>query len=73
MERREFIKHGSIATAGLALLPTSGLFAANKDKVRLGFIGVGLRGRDHVNHCQKNIPAAWMPINDSSKGKISMP
>src|ERR1700758_723931 len=48
MERREFIKQGSVAAAGLALLPTS-LFAANKEKVKLGYIGVGLRGRDHVN------------------------
>ncbi len=48
MERREFIKQGSVAAAGFAILPTSSLFGAAKDKVRLGYIGVGLRGRDHV-------------------------
>ena len=45
MERREFIKQGSVAAAGLAILPSGTLFAANKDKVKLGYIGVGLRGR----------------------------
>src|ERR1700712_4290735 len=49
MERREFIKQSSVAAAGLALLPTKSLFASAKDKVKLGYIGVGLRGRDHVN------------------------
>lgn len=49
MERREFIKQGSVAAAGLAILPAGSLFAANKEKVRLGYIGVGLRGRDHIN------------------------
>ncbi|MDB5125211.1 MAG: nagA 2 [Mucilaginibacter sp.] len=49
MERREFIKQGSVAAAGLAILPAGSLFSTNKDKVRLGYIGVGLRGRDHVN------------------------
>lgn len=48
MERREFIKQGTVAAAGLTILPMGSLFAANKDKVRLGFIGVGERGRNHV-------------------------
>jgi hypothetical protein len=47
MERREFIKQSSITAAGIALMPNTQLFAA-KDKVRLGYIGVGLRGRSHV-------------------------
>jgi len=48
MERRQFIKQTSIAAAGLTILPMGSLFAANKDKVKLGFIGVGERGRNHV-------------------------
>ena len=48
MERREFIKQGSIAAAGLAILPSGSLFAAGKGKVRLGYIGVGQRGRGHI-------------------------
>jgi len=48
MERREFIKQGAVAAAGLTILPMGSLFAANKDKVRLGFIGTGERGRSHI-------------------------
>jgi hypothetical protein len=48
MERREFIKQGSVVAAGLTILPAGSLFAANKDKVRLGYIGVGERGRNHI-------------------------
>jgi len=49
MNRREFVKQGALATAGLTLLPTGTLFAkSDGTKVRLGFIGVGERGRSHV-------------------------
>jgi len=48
MERREFIKQGAITASGLAILPIDSLFAANKNKVRLGYIGVGERGRNHI-------------------------
>lgn len=48
MERREFIKSGTIAAAGLTILPTGSLFAA-KTKVRLGYIGVGARGMSHIS------------------------
>lgn len=48
MQRREFIKNGAIAAAGLTILPSGALFAADKAKVRLGYIGVGARGMSHI-------------------------
>ncbi len=48
MNRRVFIRNGALATAGFAILPSGRLFALEIQKVRLGYIGVGLRGRDHV-------------------------
>lgn len=49
LNRREFIKNTATASAGAALFPNV-LFGANDDtKVRLAFIGVGLRGRSHVD------------------------
>lgn len=48
MNRREFVKQGAIATAGITLMPSGSLFGRNADKVRLGYIGVGLRGRSHI-------------------------
>ena len=45
MKRRDFIRQGLITTAGLTILPA---FSAAKT-IRLGYIGVGGRGRAHVN------------------------
>lgn len=47
MNRRNFISNSVIAAAGLTVLP--GSVFAKADKVRLGYIGVGLRGRNHIN------------------------
>ena len=48
MERREFIKHGAVAATAFTILPAGSLYASNKDKIRLGYIGVGERGRNHI-------------------------
>ena len=49
MQRREFIKQSSVIAAGLTILPSGSLFASAKDKVRLGYIGVGARGMSHIS------------------------
>jgi len=46
MDRREFITNTTVAAAGLAFIP--GLAFADNEKVRLGYIGVGQRGRNHI-------------------------
>lgn len=48
MNRRNFIKSGSLAAAATGILPNTNVFAQEKKKIRLAFIGVGLRGRNHV-------------------------
>ena len=50
MDRRDFIRTSAMAGAVLSM-PT-GLFARGiaKDKVRIGFIGVGLRGCNHLRN-----------------------
>jgi len=48
MERRDFIKSGALATAGMTILPTGSLFAKDTGKARLGYIGVGARGMNHI-------------------------
>jgi hypothetical protein len=49
MHRREFIKQGTITAASLAVLPNANLFITKKEKIKLGYIGVGLRGRGHIS------------------------
>lgn len=47
--RRKFVKDVALATAGLAMINPDRLFAGAADrKVRLGFIGTGLRGQGHL-------------------------
>jgi predicted dehydrogenase len=48
MDRRTFIASGSLLAAGITILPSDIVFGRNMDKVRLGYIGVGLRGRNHI-------------------------
>lgn len=49
MDRREFIASGAVLAAGISILPSATVFGRNMDKVRLGYIGVGLRGRNHID------------------------
>ena len=47
--RRNFIKTTAAAGLGLSIIPSGIVFGKDKDtKVRLGFIGVGLRGQSHL-------------------------
>lgn len=48
MNRRSFVKNTSLATAAFSVLPSLSLHAQNRN-VRLGFIGVGLRGQNHLD------------------------
>jgi hypothetical protein len=48
--RRSFIKQAAMTATGLSLLPSTSLFSQDRNaKVRLGFIGVGLRGQNHLD------------------------
>ena len=49
MDRRDFIQKASLAGAVTGILPNT-IKTSDKpaDKIRLGFIGVGLRGRSHL-------------------------
>ncbi len=48
--RRDFIKSTAIAGAGLSIIPSGVLFAKEVEpRVRVGFIGVGMRGQNHLD------------------------
>ena len=50
MNRKEFVKTTGLAFAGMAAMPGIKLFANTADtKVRIGVMGVGERGRSHVD------------------------
>src|SRR5690606_34847192 len=48
MNRKDFLKTTAVFGAGLAFLPANAIFPG-KEKVRIGLIGVGLRGQNHLD------------------------
>ena len=50
MNRKDFIKTTGLATGSFAVAPVNGLFAnSTEPKVKVGLIGVGLRGQNHLD------------------------
>ena len=71
--RRNFIKASALAGAGLSILPSGILFSKDKDpKVRLGFIGVGLRGQNHLELALRRNDVDVVAICDVQQRMIDM-
>src|ERR1700704_6367163 len=50
MNRKDFVKTSAMTAAAMAIAPTGKLFANTADpKVKLAVIGVGSRGRSHLD------------------------
>lgn len=48
--RRNFVKSATLAAAGVAILPSRIAFGGQAEpRLRMGFIGVGLRGQNHLD------------------------
>jgi predicted dehydrogenase len=70
--RRDFIKTSALAGAGFTILQ-SGAYAKDKDqKVRLGFIGVGLRGQNHLELALRRNDVEVVAICDVQQRMIDM-
>lgn len=55
--RREFIENSLLASVGIGISPQFIPFVGkkkNSDTVNIGFIGTGLRGRNHINNLLRN-------------------
>ena len=50
LDRREFIRNSTIAGLGLAFLPKIGFANSVKQTLNIGFIGLGLRGEEHLKN-----------------------
>lgn len=70
--RRDFIKTTTAASLGFTILPSS-VFSASKDeKLKLGFIGVGLRGQNHLELALKRNDVSVVAICDIQQRMIDM-
>jgi predicted dehydrogenase len=70
MQRRDFIKQGSMA-AGFMILPSSSLFSNDQGRVRVAYIGVGSRGRTHVEAGLLRNDVEVMAICDTQEGSLA--
>jgi len=70
MQRRDFIKHGSMA-AGFMILPSSSIFRSNEGRVRMAYIGVGSRGRTHVEAGLLRNDVEVIAICDTQEGSLA--
>ncbi|WP_415328121.1 Gfo/Idh/MocA family protein [Chryseobacterium sp. MMS23-Vi53] len=73
--RRDFIKTAALASFGALILPNS-LFAYPENfsagkKVRVGFIGVGLRGQEHVKLLAKRDDVEIIAFADPNKTMLA--
>ena len=71
--RRDFIKTAAVAGAAFTILPSSIVNAKDKDgKVRLGFIGVGLRGQSHLELALKRSDVEVVALCDIQQRMMDM-
>jgi hypothetical protein len=64
MNRRSFVKNTGLTTAGVAMLPNIILATSKQQKVKLGFIGVGLRGQNHLDNALRRKDVEVVSICD---------
>src|SRR5262245_57989569 len=73
MKRKEFLKNSSLAAASFAILPSNSLFGQSADpKVRIGLIGTGLRGQDHLDLLLRRDDVEVVAICDVEKRMLDM-
>jgi predicted dehydrogenase len=70
--RRTFLKTTAAATLGASLLPSLGFASSSDEKLRLGFIGVGLRGQNHLELALSRKDVDVVAICDVQQRMIDM-
>lgn len=71
--RRKFLKDSAVAGVGLTILPSTAIFAkSSAEKVRLGFIGVGFRGQNHLDLALRRDDVEVVAINDIQQSMMDM-
>jgi hypothetical protein len=74
INRRNFIGNAALAGAGVAFVPQSitAMGSVKKEKVRVGIIGVGLRGQLHVEEMLKRKDVEITALADPDKKMMAM-
>ncbi|HRK54200.1 MAG TPA: Gfo/Idh/MocA family oxidoreductase [Cyclobacteriaceae bacterium] len=73
ISRRDFIKATSLTGIGLTIIPSGVLFSKEKDEVvRIGLIGVGLRGQNHLDLLLRRADVEVVAICDVQQRMMDM-
>lgn len=72
MNRRSFVKNTGLTAAGFAFFPTAPSFAAPEPTVKLGLIGVGLRGQRHLDNALRRKDVNIVAICDVDDRMLQM-
>ena len=67
--RRHFLQSGAVLAAGLFIAPEQ-LAAKNRNKVRIGLIGVGLRGQNHLELALARDDVEVLALCDTDAGML---
>ena len=72
--RRNFIKQSAVFGAGITLVPhaTYGISSSQKQKLRIGLIGVGLRGTNHLNNLLQRDDVLVTAVCDIDSARIDL-
>jgi predicted dehydrogenase len=70
--RRNFIKTSAIAGLGFSILPSHNFARDKTNKVKLGFIGVGLRGQNHLELALRRTDVDVVAICDIQQRMVDM-
>lgn len=69
-DRRQFLQSSALLAAGLFIKPDDLHAATGKDKVRIGFIGVGMRGQNHLELALARSDVEVVAICDIDAGML---
>ncbi len=72
MKRSTFIQNTSLAAAGISMIPSANLMANEDKKARLAFIGVGLRGQNHLDNALRRADVDVVAICDVDDRMLGM-
>ena len=72
MKRRAFVQNSMMAAAAVSMLPTTNKKANADKKARLAFIGVGLRGQNHLDNALRRSDVEVVAICDINENMLTM-
>jgi predicted dehydrogenase len=72
MKRRAFVQNSLLAATAISIIPSSRLMANEDKKVKLAFIGVGLRGQNHLDNALRRTDVDVVAICDVDERMLGM-